>query len=75
MLMKKIDETLNWLERNQTAEKDEYDSKQKEIEQVANPIMTKAYQANTAPQGGNGADRNATNNPGAGAGPKVEEVD
>jgi len=38
----KIKETVAWLDENQTASKDEYESQQKELEGVANPIMMKA---------------------------------
>ena len=36
-----IDETLDWLEENPEAETEEFPGKQKEVEQVANPIMRK----------------------------------
>merc|ERR1711957_1098706 len=36
-----IDETLDWLDENPEADKEDYDEKQKEVEQVANPIMRK----------------------------------
>merc|ERR1711871_627200 len=35
----KIDETTAWLDANQTAEKEEYEAKQKELEAVVNPIL------------------------------------
>merc|ERR1711972_47656 len=37
----KCDETIKWLDANQTAEQDEYADKQKEIEGVCNPIITR----------------------------------
>merc|ERR1719473_1575665 len=40
-----VKEALDWLDRNQLAEKDEFDAKQKEVEAVANPIMMKVYQS------------------------------
>ena len=43
-LNKAIDETIEWLDHNQEATKEEYESRRKEIEGVANPIMTKMYQ-------------------------------
>ena len=46
VILSKTAETLEWLENNQQAEKDEFDDKQKELEQVAMPIMTKLYEAN-----------------------------
>jgi heat shock protein 5 len=38
-----IDETLDWMEENPEADKEDYDEKQKEVEQVANPIMRSFY--------------------------------
>merc|ERR1712112_671989 len=48
----KINEALSWLETNQTAEKDEFDAKQKDLEAVINPIMMKVYQAAGGDGGG-----------------------
>merc|ERR1712096_444677 len=73
---KAVQETLDWLDRNQMAEKDEFEAKQKELEAVVNPIMMKVYQA--AGGGGMGGDMGG-GIPGGGApptgGPTVEEVD
>jgi len=71
---KALQETLDWLDRNQMAEKDEFDAKQKELEAVVNPIMMKVYQAaggagGMPDMGGAGAA------PPSGGGPTVEEVD
>merc|ERR1711967_82122 len=38
-----IDEVLDWMDENPEADKEDYDEKQKEVEQVANPIMRKFY--------------------------------
>ena len=72
-----VQETLDWLDKNQLAEKDEFEAKQKELEGVVNPIMMKVYQAaggGGMPEGGmpGGGMGGA---PGGGAGPTVEEVD
>merc|ERR1712023_458851 len=48
-LISLIDESLDWLEENPEAEADEYSDKQKEVEQVANPIMIKVYQGEGMP--------------------------
>ena len=40
---KAVNDTIAWLDANQTAEKDEFESKQKELEAVINPIMTALY--------------------------------
>jgi len=50
-LISLIDESLDWLEENPEAEADEYTAKQKEVEQVANPIMKNVYQGSGAPGG------------------------
>merc|ERR1712054_543576 len=73
-----VQEALDWLDKNQLAEKDEFEAKQKELEGIVNPIMMKVYQAaggGGMPEGGmpgGGFDGAA---PGGGAGPTVEEVD
>jgi len=53
-LHKQIDETIKWLDSNQTAEKDEFEHQQKTLEGVANPIMTKLYAQGGAPGGPGG---------------------
>lgn len=40
----KVAEVLAWMETNEGAEKEEYDEKQKSVEAVATPIITKMYQ-------------------------------
>merc|ERR1711869_62746 len=40
-----VQECLDWLERNQMAETEEFEAKQKELEGVVNPIMMKVYQS------------------------------
>merc|ERR1711920_831096 len=73
---KAVQETLDWLDKNQLAEKDEFEAKQKELEGVVNPIMMKVYQAaggggdGGMPGGGDGGMPG-----GGGGGPTVEEVD
>ncbi len=53
LVLDKCNEVISWLDSNQTAEKDEYEDKQKELEKVYNPIITKVYQAaGGAPPGG-----------------------
>merc|ERR1712115_572880 len=44
-----VDETLDWMDENPEAEKEDYDGKQKEVENIANPIMRNFY------AGGDGA--------------------
>merc|ERR1712032_1334430 len=39
-----IDETLDWMDENPEADKEDYDEKTKEVENIANPIMRQFYQ-------------------------------
>merc|ERR1712147_117980 len=48
-----VKETLDWLDENDDAEVEEFEEKQKELEGIANPIMSKLY------QGGGGGDDGA----------------
>jgi len=50
----KIKEVTTWLDSNQSAEKDEFEHKQKDLEKVANPILTKMYQGEGGAPGGAG---------------------
>ncbi|KAK9768807.1 Hsp70 chaperone [Basidiobolus ranarum] len=47
-----INSTISWLDASQEASKEEYEEKQKELEGVSNPIMTKMYQATGGAPGG-----------------------
>jgi heat shock protein 5 len=38
-----VDETLDWMDENPEADKEDYNEKLKEVEQVANPIMRNVY--------------------------------
>merc|ERR1712224_1060153 len=78
---KAINDTTSWLDDNQTAEKDEYDAKQKELEGICNPIMMKLYGGGAGgmpggmpgggmPGGAPGADAGAD-----AGGPTIDEVD
>jgi L1 cell adhesion molecule like protein len=75
-----VNETISWLDASQEASKEEYESRQKELEAIANPIMQRLYgAAGGAPGGfpGAGAGGAPGGFPGAGGeeGPSVEEVD
>merc|ERR1712003_504052 len=50
-----IDEALDWMDSNPEADKEDYDEKLKEVENVANPIMRNLY-ADGEGGGGGGAD-------------------
>jgi len=75
-----IDDTVKWLDANQTAEKEEYEEKQKSLESIAMPILQKmAGGAGGMPDmGGAGGmpdmGGGAAAQPDAG-GPTIEEID
>ena len=60
-VLDKVRDTLNWLDNNQLAEKEEFDHRFKELEGICRPIMSKLYQGGGKSGGGDG--------------PKIEEVD
>mmetsp|Transcript_1521 Transcript_1521/g.2889 ORF Transcript_1521/g.2889 Transcript_1521/m.2889 type:complete len:687 (-) Transcript_1521:839-2899(-) len=47
-----VDEVLDWMDENPEADKEDYDEKQKEVEQVANPIMRNFYAGGAGGAGG-----------------------
>ncbi|KAF6333412.1 hypothetical protein mRhiFer1_008170 [Rhinolophus ferrumequinum] len=73
-ILDKCNEIINWLNKNQIAEKEEFEHQRKELEKVCNPIITKLYQS---------ARRDAWRLPwwwtppsgGASSGPTIEEID
>ena len=70
------DSALKWLDSNQTAEKDEFEHKLKEVEKTCSPIITKLYQgAGGMPGGLPGGMPGGMPGGAGGAGPKIEEVD
>uniref|UniRef100_A0A8C5ENV8 Heat shock protein 70 n=1 Tax=Gouania willdenowi TaxID=441366 RepID=A0A8C5ENV8_GOUWI len=82
-ILDKCNEVISWLDKNQTAEKDEYEHQQKELEKVCNPIITKLYQSAGGMPGGMpegmpgcfpGAGGAAPGGGGS-SGPTIEEVD
>merc|ERR1712183_895133 len=69
----KCTEIIGWLENNPTASKEEIDEKQKEIEKVCAPIVTKLYQGAGGMPGGMPGDGAPPS--GGSGGPTIEEVD
>lgn len=82
-VMEKCNEIIKWIDGNQLADKEEFEHKQKDLEKVCMPIVTKLYQgAGGAPGGAAGFPGGfpgAGGAAGAGAGgnkgPTIEEVD
>merc|ERR1712027_25279 len=75
-IIDKCDDAIKWLDANQLAEVEEFQEKQKEVEAVCNPIITKLYQsAGGIPGGGMPGAGGAAPGGGSGSGPTIEEVD
>ncbi|VCW60459.1 unnamed protein product [Gulo gulo] len=76
-VLDKCQEVISWLDANTLAEKDEFEHKRKELEQVCNPIITGLYQGAGGPgAGGFGAQApKGAPKGGSGSGPTIEEVD
>merc|ERR1712088_742939 len=51
-ILSKCDEAIKWLDGNQLGEKEEFEDKQKEVEAVCSPIISKLYQGAGGQQGG-----------------------
>merc|ERR1711993_205829 len=52
LITDKCDDAIKWLDANQLAEVEEFNDKQKEVEAVCNPIITKLYQSAGGAPGG-----------------------
>jgi L1 cell adhesion molecule like protein len=85
-VLDKCNDVVKWLDANQLAEKEEFEDRQKELEKVCSPIITKMYGAGGAPPGAGGmpggfpgaggaAPGGATGGAGGAGGPTIEEVD
>lgn len=74
-LLEAVEEGLVWLEDHPAAEKDEYDEKQRETEQLVNPILKRAYEQANASTGAGNDDFMGEDVDGVDDGPSVEEVD
>lgn len=74
-----LEEAQEWLDQNQSAGKEEYESKMTELESVCHPIITKLYSAFGAPESGYTPSSNPGESnfedPGTTEGPKIDEVD
>jgi len=76
MIADKCNEAIEWLERNQTAEVEEFKDRQKELESTFNPIIKKLYGNSQQPgMGSCGAQSGQGFGSQMNGGPTVEEVD
>ncbi|KAH7639715.1 sar s 28 [Dermatophagoides farinae] len=74
-ILNKIKDVLSWLDNNQLAEKDEFVDKQKELESICRPIITKLYQGGAGGPYPGGVPTGGPNGGSNSGGPTVEEVD
>merc|ERR1711963_451364 len=70
-----VNETISWLDKNQTAEIDEFKDKQKELEAVCNSIIQKLYAQAGGAQSGGAQSCSSQSGQNFQQGPTVEEVD
>merc|ERR1712232_1204759 len=70
-----VDGALEWLEDHPAAEKEECDERQKEVEQVANPIIKKAYESSAATPSNMDEDFMGEDLDGVNDGPIFDEAD
>merc|ERR1711871_1656275 len=54
-VMNAVEEGIKWVDASVDADEEAFKNKQKEVEGVCNPIVSKLYQAGGAPPGGEGA--------------------
>ncbi|KAF1334953.1 Luminal-binding protein, partial [Globisporangium splendens] len=47
-VLKAVQEAMDWLDDNEETDKEDFESKQKEVEKVVNPIMVKVFQSSGA---------------------------
>eukprot|EP00292_Cryptomonas_paramecium_P004444 CAMPEP_0113661958 /NCGR_PEP_ID=MMETSP0038_2-20120614/290_1 /TAXON_ID=2898 /ORGANISM="Cryptomonas paramecium" /LENGTH=646 /DNA_ID=CAMNT_0000576761 /DNA_START=496 /DNA_END=2436 /DNA_ORIENTATION=+ /assembly_acc=CAM_ASM_000170 len=70
----KVKDIVTFIETSEKAEKEDFEEKEKELRSIADPVITKMYQAgNPSDNAGNFSTRSGENEPEAG--PKIEEVD
>merc|ERR1712062_353888 len=76
MVTDKCNEAIEWLERNQMAEVEEFKDKQKELENIFNPIIKKLHGNNQQSGAANCGSQNGQNfGAQMNGGPNIEEVD
>jgi L1 cell adhesion molecule like protein len=63
-----VEDTFKWLEDNKNASTEDFEAKQKAVEEVLMPLVQKAYQSNMPPQPPTPEQESTTS-------PKVDEVD
>eukprot|EP00590_Aulacoseira_subarctica_P000764 CAMPEP_0172420752 /NCGR_PEP_ID=MMETSP1064-20121228/7091_1 /TAXON_ID=202472 /ORGANISM="Aulacoseira subarctica , Strain CCAP 1002/5" /LENGTH=740 /DNA_ID=CAMNT_0013160847 /DNA_START=44 /DNA_END=2266 /DNA_ORIENTATION=- len=75
-LTKTVDDALVWLEDNPAGEKEDYEKKQKEVEDIVNPILKRVYEQKGDSSGPSGDDDFLGEDlDGVGDGPNIEEAE
>lgn len=72
---KECEDCVKWLDSNQTAEKDEYEYRMKELQNICSPIMTKLHRGGAAGAAGGPGYPGGEQGRGRQDGPTIEEVD
>lgn len=65
---RECEECIKWLDKNQLADKEEFEHKLKEVTKICSPIMTKLHKGSS----GHGSGERGSK---GGNGPTIEEVD
>ena len=74
-LLRQVEETTKWIDSHPNVEAQEYESMQKKLEDMFNPVMAKIYQQGGAQGGAPDPGMGNFNNANEGKNPKVDEVD
>lgn len=76
-VLDKTKEILEWLDNNQTAEKEEYEYQRKELEKITHPILSKLHQGSVppGPNGGFQGTQSAFRPEASAGGPTIDELD
>lgn len=75
-MLNKVNEVEHWISSNQSLETEDYEVKQRELQNMFNPIASKLYQgagAGAGPRCGNPYQQGQQ--AGSSSGPQVDEVD
>ena len=78
MIVDKCNEVVSWLDSQPDASKEEYERRQKELESICNPVITKLYQGAGGappPAGGGFPQGGGAPTSDSSGGPTIEEVD
>lgn len=78
MIVDKCNEVVSWLDSQTDASKEEYERRQKELESICNPVITKLYQSAGGappPEAGGFSQGGGAPSSESSGGPTIEEVD